>query len=104
MWYFEASFAMASVSSLLKAARSAADHWARARALLAGGAGPGATERLLARVALEWAAAAPRPATDALFALRPSAWVAVEAGGADALTRSLLAAAAGDVPPPPGTD
>ena len=67
-------------------------HWEQARAVLplpsAGGAG--ARERLLCRVALEWAAAAAAPATDALFDLRPSAWIAVQAGGPDALVRRLL--------------
>ena len=68
-------------------------HWAAARDALTPLAGPGATERLLARVALEWAALAPAPATDALFAASaPAAWIAVQAGGADALTARLMAA------------
>ncbi len=46
-------------------------------------AGPGAHERRWARMAVEWVAAAPAPATDALHALRPSAWVVVRAGGVD---------------------
>lgn len=67
-------------------------HWAAARELLAPMAGPGASERLLARVALEWASVAPAPATDRLFnALQPAAWIAVQAGGADPLTARLLA-------------
>ena len=64
-------------------------HWSRARELLAPLAGPGASARLLARVALEWASMAPPPATDRLFALRPSAWIVVQAGGADALCTRL---------------
>ena len=65
-------------------------HWELGRALLATHAGPGARERLLARVAFEWAAASAAPATDALFGLRASAWIAVQAGGVDALTMNLL--------------
>ena len=67
-------------------------HWAQAREVLplpsVGAAG--ARERLLCRVALEWAAAAAAPATDALFDLHPSAWIVVQAGGPDALVRLLL--------------
>ena len=70
-------------------------HWARARELLAPMAGPGATARLLARVALEWASLAPAPATDRLFVLLPSAWIVVQAGGADPLCMRLLGDAAG---------
>ena len=70
-------------------------HRARARELLGPVAGPGATERLLARVALEWASLAPAPPTDRLFVLAPpSAWIAVQAGGPDALTARLMADAA----------
>ena len=65
--------------------------WQVARELLAdAGAGPGRLEGLLGRVALEWALAAPQPATDALYALRPSAWIALRAGGADRLTDAVL--------------
>jgi ATP-dependent helicase/nuclease subunit B len=66
--------------------------WETARAALRPAAGPGGNERLLASVALEWAAAAPPAATDRLFALRPSAWMVVEAGGADPLSSRVLAA------------
>ncbi len=67
-------------------------HWEQARSLLtlASAGVPGGRERLLCRIALEWAAAAADPATDALFDLRPSAWIAVQAGGPDALTQRLL--------------
>jgi ATP-dependent helicase/nuclease subunit B len=72
-----------------------AAHWTAARELLTPMAGPGASERLLGRVALEWASLAPAPATDRLFgAPPPAAWIAVQAGGADPLTRRLLADAA----------
>ena len=73
-------------------------HWEQARAVLpltpalAGVAGT--RERLLCRVALEWAAAAANPPSDVLFDLRPSAWIAVQAGGPDALTQRLLGHAA----------
>jgi ATP-dependent helicase/nuclease subunit B len=68
-------------------------HWRQARALLAAGDGPGLTERQIAAIALEWAAAAAPPHTDALFALRPAAWIAVRVGGSDPLTDALLRAA-----------
>ena len=63
--------------------------WTQAREQLGPAAQPGATERLLARIALEWAAQAPPPATDALFALRPAAWIVVRAGGTAALPEAL---------------
>jgi ATP-dependent helicase/nuclease subunit B len=65
--------------------------WANARALVAPvGGGPGASERALARIALEWAASADAPASDLLFALRPSAWVLLRAGALDALAEALV--------------
>jgi ATP-dependent helicase/nuclease subunit B len=67
-----------------------AAHWQRGRELLMSSGGPGASERALARLALEWAALAPNRPTDGLFAHRPSAWIVVQAGGADALTERLL--------------
>ena len=70
--------------------------WARARALLVPVAGPGGSERLLARMALEWAVANDPPTTDRLFELRPSAWIVVDAGGEDPLGAAL--AAAGQAP------
>lgn len=73
-------------------------HWAHARGLLATPAGPGATERLLARVALEWAAAGSAPVTDPLFGLRPSAWIIVQAGGPDPLAMNVLASASEGTP------
>ncbi|HEV7913576.1 MAG TPA: PD-(D/E)XK nuclease family protein [Albitalea sp.] len=69
-------------------------HWRQGRELLGVGSGPGAAERLLARVALEWAAAAAAPSTDVLFSLRPSAWIVVQAGGPDALAQRLMASSA----------
>lgn len=70
------------------------DFWTQARASLAQAGGPGGLERALALVALEWAAADGRePPTDALFALRPSAWIQVQAGGPDPLSEALLAGA-----------
>jgi len=69
-----------------------AAYWAAARDAMPPMTGPGATERLLARVALEWAALAPTPATDRLFTMAaPTAWIAVQAGGPDPLTTRLLA-------------
>ncbi len=68
--------------------------WARARERLAPASGPGAQQRWLARIALEWAAQASEADTDRLFALRPSAWIVLQAGGADPLAQALLEAAA----------
>ncbi len=85
--------------------------WQAARTQLGGGAGPGGIERLLARVALEWAAGADQPGeADDLLSLRPSAWVLLRAGGAEPLADMLLAEAATrgvpclvlDADPPPG--
>ena len=67
--------------------------WAAAREALRSAAGPGAKEAGLARLALEWAASAPAPPTDRLFDLAPSAWIAVEAGGADPFVAALFGAA-----------
>ncbi len=57
--------------------------WEGLRCSLPPGAGPGRAERRLARMALEWAAAADAPASDLLRGLRPSAWIVVSAGGVD---------------------
>lgn len=65
------------------------DYFANARTALVAGGGPGATERLLARVALEWASDLPEPATDTLFTLQPSGWIVLEAGGGDPLSRAI---------------
>lgn len=65
--------------------------WLEARALLAGGSGPGSIERLLARIALEWAASGEPDDADALRRLRPSAWVLLRAGGPDRLAEAVLA-------------
>lgn len=70
-----------------------AAHWDAGRRALAPLAGPGARERWLARVALEWAAQAPAPASDRLWTCRPAGWIVLQAGGRDALAEALLAAA-----------
>jgi ATP-dependent helicase/nuclease subunit B len=70
-----------------------ARYWEAARALLSPLPGPGAQQRWLARVALEWAAQAGASSTDRLFETRPSAWIALQAGGPDPLVQSLLTAA-----------
>lgn len=70
-----------------------ASHWQRGRELLSTSSGPGASERALARLALEWAALAPARPTDLLFSHQPSAWVVVQAGGGDGVTETLLAMA-----------
>ena len=79
---------MVTAASLAPDERS--DWWARARELLRPPGGAGGKERLLALIALEWAARSTGPATDRLFALRPAAWVAVTGGGADPLAAGLL--------------
>ncbi len=64
--------------------------WQRARELLLAQVGPGGKEKLLAQVALEWAARSAPGATDRLFALQAAGWAMVVAGGIDPLARSLL--------------
>ncbi len=74
---------------------SARDPWLdEARSRLAAGAGPGAQERALARLALEWSATADAGAADALHALAPAGWVALRAGAVDPLAASLLSRSA----------
>lgn len=70
-----------------------AAHWMAARALLSPMSGPGSQQRWLARVALEWAAQSPAPATDRLFEMQPAAWIALQAGGPEPLVQSLMRAA-----------
>jgi len=72
--------------------------WQVARDALDGaGGGPAALEKQLARIAVEWAANAPDvSSSDRLFDLRPAAWIAIQAGGADRLAMTLLAE--GDAP------
>lgn len=90
----ETAHALARAAASVEPAQRAA-YWDDARALfgLAGGAGPGARERFLCRVAVEWAAAAADPQTDRLFHLRPSAWLSLQAGGPDVFARCLLTSA-----------
>ncbi|HWH83731.1 MAG TPA: PD-(D/E)XK nuclease family protein, partial [Burkholderiaceae bacterium] len=81
---------LARAAAALPPARRPA-HWAAARDRLGPVSGPGATERWLARIALEWASAAPAPATDRLFTHAGVAgWVVVVAGGAAPLVEHLL--------------
>ena len=70
--------------------------WEAARDMLRPPGGSGSRERLLALVALEWAARSGSFDTDRLFALRPAAWVAVKAGGVEPHAVALLEHA--DVP------
>jgi len=81
-----------------RAASSRPAWWQAARDSLDGAVGgPAGLEKQLARIAVEWAANAPDAAsTDRLFNHRPSAWIAIEAGGADPLAMALLAE--GDAP------
>lgn len=73
-------------------------HWEAARALLSPLSGPGSQQRWLARVALEWAAQGEAASTDRLFDMRPAAWIALQAGGDDALVEALLTAAPDGLP------
>lgn len=87
----EAAHAWARVATQCAPAQREA-FWAQARQQLQQQSGPGGLERALALVALEWAAADPRvPATDALFELRPAAWMTLQCGGPDPLAQALLA-------------
>jgi ATP-dependent helicase/nuclease subunit B len=90
----ETAHALARAAAGVEPSQRAA-YWEQARALfgLSGASGPGVQERLLCRVALEWAAAAADPPTDRLFDLRPSAWLTVQAGGSDDFTHQLMASA-----------
>ena len=80
------------------AATSRPAWWQAARDALDGAVGgPAGLEKQLARIAVEWAANAPEASsTDRLFEHRPSAWIAIQAGGADRLAMALLAQ--GDTP------
>jgi ATP-dependent helicase/nuclease subunit B len=55
--------------------------WDALRQALPAVSGPGGSERLLARMAVEWAASADAPATDRLHALPVSAWIVFNADG-----------------------
>jgi len=77
-------------AAALRAPDGRAELWAGWRSLLGPFSGPGARQRALAQLALEWASQAPAPATDRLYGVQPAAWVVVQAGGADPLAASLL--------------
>ena len=70
------------------------------RELLCVSGGVGGAERHLARIAFEWAVATTTtpPSTDVLFSMRPSAWIVLQAGGVDALTRQLVEASSSSCP------
>jgi ATP-dependent helicase/nuclease subunit B len=53
--------------------------------------GPAATETLLLRVAVEWAASAAAPITDHCFSLRPAAWIVLRIGGPEPISEALMA-------------
>lgn len=87
----EAAHALARAAQL-RAPTARGEFWTQARQTLASLSGAGHLERALLSVALEWAAADPRvPATDALFQLRPGAWLNLRSGGPDPLAEALLA-------------
>lgn len=60
-----------------------------ARAALSGDQGPGQQETSLARLALEWAGVSESGRTDALFALRPAAWVLLHVASEQPLATQL---------------
>jgi len=64
--------------------------WATLREALPPVAGPGATERWLARLALEWAAMSEAPPSDRLWAQRPAAWIGLSGAGDDDWITQLL--------------
>ena len=66
------------------------DFWSAVRAALPAAAGPAATEALLLRVAVEWAATTGPAASDRLFEHRPSAWLVLRLGGPEPLAEALL--------------
>jgi len=72
--------------------------WAEIRESIQAPGGIGGRERLLAQVAVEWAALSSVNITDPLFALRPAGWVSVTAGGPDPVADALLAHAATPTP------
>lgn len=93
-----AARAVATAHELMAAAASVAPEarsrwWAAARELMQAPGGIGGRERLLAQVALEWAALSSATVTDRLFSLHPAGWVVVTAGGLDPLAEALLASA-----------
>jgi ATP-dependent helicase/nuclease subunit B len=68
-------------ASALHRPEARADWWDALRDALPPAHGPGASERVLARMAVEWAAAAEPPDTDALYSIHVSAWVVLCSGG-----------------------
>lgn len=89
-----------SVHALLRAAAAVAPtqreaFWQRARETLPGAGDAWLIDSALQRIAVAWASTAPAPDTDRLFVRRPSAWIAVELGGDDALVAAVIAQAAG---------
>lgn len=68
-------------ASALQPPDARVDWWDALRRALPATSGPGASERLLTHMAIEWAAASDAPATDGLYTLPVSAWVLLGAGG-----------------------
>jgi ATP-dependent helicase/nuclease subunit B len=64
--------------------------WAEVRAASPAAVGPAATEALLLRVAVEWAATSAAASSDRLFEHRPSAWLVLRLGGPEPLAEALL--------------
>lgn len=76
--------------------RAAFDAQARETMAAAAPASPGARERLLAALAVEWALATTEPGSDALFAHKAPAWIATSAIGLEPLVEARLQAALDD--------
>lgn len=76
--------------------RAAFDARARETVSATAPASPGARERLLAALAVEWALATAEPWTDALFAHAAPAWIATSAIGLEPLVEARLEAALED--------
>ena len=73
-------------------------YWEAGRVAFEVEAGPGGLERLLAKVAFEWAAVSPTAQTDPLFDMAPSGWIVLKAGGLDKVTEAVIVAGGGVVP------
>ena len=89
----EAAQALATAAAGL-APSARAGFWVQVREAVAVGSAANIESALL-DVAVAWAELGAPVATDALFELTPSAWIALRIGGADAVTDAVLAAAPG---------
>jgi ATP-dependent helicase/nuclease subunit B len=78
--FVETADALSQASALQRPDARAA-WWDALRQALPSASGPGNSEHLLARMAIEWAASAQEPATDRFYSMPVSAWVVFSADG-----------------------